>query len=158
MLPAACVTSCHVVSLILLFSLIRQNPVDGEQTWFFGDSWSQMYLVDPEPSLSPAAAGDEGEGYSGDGVTAVMGRALGGEISMWTEQADDLNIEAQMWPRAAAAAERLWSVRDVTDLAAATPRLSAWWVARGCAQDRYGVTTAAQQRHDDRYDEHEHHD
>lgn len=76
-----------------------------------------MYLVDPEPEASapaPAVAGEH------------RGRALGGEISMWTEQVDDLNIDSQMWPRAAAAAERLWSAQAVTDLAAAAPRLSAF--------------------------------
>ena len=27
----------------------RQSPVDGMNTWFFGDTWAQMYTVDPEP-------------------------------------------------------------------------------------------------------------
>lgn len=95
--------------------LDRQNPVDGEETWFFGDSWSQMYLVDPEPS-------DSENVNSADS----RGKALGGEISMWSEQVDDLNIDSQIWPRAGAAAERLWSSQDITDLAAAAPRLSAF--------------------------------
>lgn len=95
--------------------LDRQNPVDGEETWFFGDSWSQMYLVDPEPNEDGANANDASE---------LLGRALGGEISMWTEQVDDANMESQMWPRAAAGAERLWSPQSLTDLSAAAPRLS----------------------------------
>ena len=89
--------------------------MDNEETWFFGDSWSQMYLVDPEPNSYKALSNKSG-----------TGRALGGEISMWSEQVDDLNIDSQMWPRAAAAAERLWSPQHVTDLAAAAPRLSAF--------------------------------
>jgi hexosaminidase len=93
--------------------------VDGEATWFFGDSWAQMYLVDPEPTAAP----EEEEGKERAGR---LGRALGGEVSMWTEQVDDLNIDSQMWPRAGAAAERLWSPQHVTDLAAAAPRLSAF--------------------------------
>ncbi|CAM9311609.1 unnamed protein product, partial [Ectocarpus fasciculatus] len=91
--------------------LDRQNPVDGEHSWFFGDTWAQMYGVDPE---APSSSNEE------------LRRALGGEASIWTEQADDQNIESQVWPRAGAVAERLWSPRTITDAAAAAPRLSAW--------------------------------
>lgn len=78
--------------------------MDGEATWFFEDSWAQMYLVDPEPATSTTLPL-----LSSTVVKGRVGRALGGEISMWTEQVDDLNIDSRMWPRAAAAAERLWS-------------------------------------------------
>ena len=34
---------------------------------------------------------------------------LGGEIHMWSEQTDPVNVDSEIWPRACAAAEVLWS-------------------------------------------------
>ena len=34
---------------------------------------------------------------------------LGGEVHLWSEQTDPMNMDEMLWPRACAAAEVLWS-------------------------------------------------
>lgn len=48
---------------------------------------------------------------------------LGGEVAAWAERVNDFNFEQIVWPRTAAAAERLWSPRTVADKTLAQPRL-----------------------------------
>lgn len=78
-------------------------------------SWRQMYSYDPLHQIAPA---DEH-------------LVLGGEVHMWSEQTDPVNLDEMVWPRAAAAAEVLWSGRrDAAgtnrSLIAAAPRLAEW--------------------------------
>uniref|UniRef100_A0A5B6YPQ6 Beta-hexosaminidase n=1 Tax=Davidia involucrata TaxID=16924 RepID=A0A5B6YPQ6_DAVIN len=63
---------------------------------------------------------------------------LGGEVALWSEQADPAVLDSRIWPRASAMAEALWSGnRDETGMkryAEATNRLNEWsyrMVARG---------------------------
>ncbi|KAL2932426.1 Beta-hexosaminidase 2 [Bienertia sinuspersici] len=63
---------------------------------------------------------------------------LGGEVALWSEQADPTVLDSKLWPRASAMAEALWSGnRDDTGkkrYAEATDRLNLWryrMVARG---------------------------
>jgi len=69
------------------------------------------YAVDPLPATT--------------GLTAEeQSRILGGEACMWAEQVDPETIDSRIWPRAAAVAERLWSPREVTDVADLYRRLA----------------------------------
>ncbi|PVI00497.1 glycoside hydrolase family 20 protein [Periconia macrospinosa] len=85
--------------------------------------------------------------YSYDPLTSVAPEnqhlILGGETHLWAEQADASNVDGMLWPRAAAAAEILWSGakdaqgRNRSQIDAA-PRLSEMrerLVARGVAAE-----------------------
>ena len=73
---------------------------------------SQHYLVDPMDQEAAALTPEEQQ------------RILGGEACMWTEYASAGTIDSRTWPRAAAIAERLWSPRDVRDVASMYRRLA----------------------------------
>lgn len=51
-------------------------------------------------------------------------RVLGGEAPMWSEWADARIFDFRVWPRAAAVAERLWSPREVNNVADMYRRLA----------------------------------
>ncbi|KAE7996850.1 hypothetical protein FH972_001539 [Carpinus fangiana] len=67
---------------------------------------------------------------------------LGGEVCMWGETADTSNVQQTIWPRAAAAAERLWSKRDAVSTGnitlTALPRLQYF----RCLLTRRGIQAA----------------
>lgn len=56
---------------------------------------------------------------------------IGGEVHMWSEQTDPVNLDPMVWPRASAAGEVLWSGRQDgqgknRSQVEAAPRLAEW--------------------------------
>lgn len=56
-------------------------------------NWRQMYAYDPLTDIA----------------VDKQHLIVGGEVHMWAEQTDSVNFDKNVWPRAAAAAEVLWS-------------------------------------------------
>lgn len=67
----------------------------------YGQDWVKFYTCDP---TSTPVHKDNAQ------------RVLGGEICMWTEFVDDTNVISRIWPRASAAAERLWSPKEIINV------------------------------------------
>ncbi|KAJ1655835.1 Glucosamine-6-phosphate isomerase (Glucosamine-6-phosphate deaminase) (GNPDA) (GlcN6P deaminase) [Dispira simplex] len=60
-------------------------------------TWQRMYSYDPVANLTSSGQRD---------------LVVGGDVCLWTEQVDHMNLDQALWPRAAAAAEVLWSGKD----------------------------------------------
>lgn len=77
------------------------NGAEFRQQYPFNDycspvkNWRLVYAFDPLAGV-PANLTD---------------LVLGGEVHLWSEQADAVNVDGLLWPRTAAAAEVLWSGR-----------------------------------------------
>jgi len=89
---------------------------------------SYHYSVDPMKAPPPAPGrqlkpGSPQPGTPADLTPEQQSRILGGEAAMWEELATAENLDAKLWPRLAAIAERLWSPESVTDTNAMYARL-----------------------------------
>ena len=76
--------------------------------------------------MQPAAqhyAVDPLKGEAGNLSPEEQKLVLGGEAAMWEELATSENLDAKLWPRLAAIAERLWSPASVNDIASMYARL-----------------------------------
>ncbi|KAK8510263.1 hypothetical protein V6N11_000554 [Hibiscus sabdariffa] len=60
-------------------------------------SWDEVYYAEP---------------LEGIGNASKQELVIGGEVCMWGETVDTSNVQQTIWPRAAAAAERLWSTEE----------------------------------------------
>src|SRR5450755_70293 len=87
---------------------------------------SYHYSIDPMKT-PPPAPGREGQAQTPapapDLTPEQRKLILGGEAAMWEELATSENIDAKLWPRMAAIAERFWSPETVTDPASMYRRL-----------------------------------
>jgi len=72
---------------------------------------SQHYSIDPLGNGAALLSSEEKR------------RILGGEACMWAEFVTPENIDARIWPRAGAIAERLWSPQEIVDLDSMYSRL-----------------------------------
>ncbi|KAI8642475.1 beta-hexosaminidase 1 precursor [Parasitella parasitica] len=78
-------------------------------------TWQRVYSYDAAFNLTEAEAKN----------------ILGGEVALWSEQTDETTLDIRLWPRAAAAAENLWSGRYdknniKRDIGDAMPRMFDW--------------------------------
>jgi hexosaminidase len=75
-----------------------------------------------------------------DGLSATSDPSLimGGESCMWGETVDPSDLDATIWPRAAAVAERLWTPLNMIDVEAAEDRLQTF----RCLLNQRGVAAA----------------
>ncbi len=81
---------------------------------------SYHYSIDPLKAPPPAPGHHLRPGALKPGTPANLTpeaekRILGGEAAMWEELATAGNLDAKLWPRLAAIAERLWSPESITD-------------------------------------------
>ncbi|KAG8770215.1 N-acetyl-glucosamine-6-phosphate deacetylase [Ceratobasidium sp. 428] len=79
-----------------------------------GNSW-----CDPFKTWQKAYSFDPLNGTTGDQASLI----LGGQSLLWTEQSDPSNLDPQIWPRAAAAAEVFWTGGAKRNVTEALPRL-----------------------------------
>ncbi|CEP13194.1 hypothetical protein [Parasitella parasitica] len=106
--------------------VLEKNEVSGNyNTQNYGGSggdwcspfktWQRVYSYDPAYNLTEAEAKN----------------ILGGEVALWSEQTDETTLDIRLWPRAAAAAENMWSGRYdenniKRDIGDAMPRMFDW--------------------------------
>ncbi|KAG2713485.1 hypothetical protein I3760_04G178100 [Carya illinoinensis] len=74
--------------------------VSNQDKWYLDhldDTWQQFYMNEPLTNITNPKQQE---------------LVIGGEVCMWGEHIDGSDIEQTIWPRAAAAAERLWTPYD----------------------------------------------
>jgi hexosaminidase len=99
---------------------------------------SAGYYLDLMQPASAHYAVDPLKGETASLSAEQKKKILGGEAAMWEEIATAENIDAKLWPRLAAIAERLWSPEDTVGVASMYRRLE--------ATDRWLETVGLQQR------------
>ncbi|VDI42311.1 hexosaminidase, partial [Mytilus galloprovincialis] len=75
----------------------------------YGIHWTDYYLCDPT--------------HHNINLKRREDKILGGEVCLWSEYITSESLMSVMWPRASAAAERLWSSSSVISIQSAGRRL-----------------------------------
>ncbi|GMI87075.1 beta-hexosaminidase 1 [Hibiscus trionum] len=76
-----------------------------QRVWYLDHldvSWDEVYYAEPLEGISNVSKQE---------------LVIGGEVCMWGETVDTSNVQQTIWPRAAAAAERLWSTEEALSAA-----------------------------------------
>lgn len=74
-------------------------------------NWRHIYVYDPLVDIP----------------SDLQSSIEGGEVHLWTEQTDPVDLDQKLWPRAASAAEVLWSgPRNASMIEDASKRLAEW--------------------------------
>ncbi|MBV9158034.1 MAG: family 20 glycosylhydrolase [Acidobacteriaceae bacterium] len=86
---------------------------------------SEHYAIDPMklPPERKKHLEEEGRAVPTELTAEEKTKILGGEAAMWEELATAENLDAKLWPRLAAIAERFWSPEGVTDVGSMYRRL-----------------------------------
>ncbi|XP_065012497.1 beta-hexosaminidase 3-like isoform X4 [Musa acuminata AAA Group] len=102
--------------------------VSNQEKWYLDHldvPWQKFYMNEPLTNIS---------------TPEQQKLVIGGEVCMWGESIDASDIEQTIWPRAAAAAERLWTPLDKL---AKDPRQATGRLARfRCLLNQSGVAVA----------------
>ncbi|XP_065187725.1 uncharacterized protein LOC135818301 [Sycon ciliatum] len=104
-----------------------QCILSNQDAWYLDHlkiTWQQFYTNDPYMNITDPKQ------------QQLM---MGGEACMWSETVDDSDLFNTVWPRAAGAAERLWSPASVVSTDAFKPRLEGF----RCLLNRRGIGAAA---------------
>ncbi|KAL1819319.1 hypothetical protein ACET3Z_014188 [Daucus carota] len=89
--------------------------------------WYEYYNADPVEGITDASKQE---------------LVLGGEVCMWSETVDASNVQQTIWPRAAAAAERLWSNPESTSVGNSTSTVLSRYQYFRCLLTKRGVQAA----------------
>ena len=98
---------------------------------------SAGYYLDLMQSAEQHYGVDPLQGDAANLASGEQARILGGEAAQWEELVTPETLDAKLWPRLAAIAERFWSPQSVTDVAsmyARLDRVSGWLEWLGLTQ------------------------